>query len=527
MFQRINRLLVAAALTFATISHAHAVTINIHNGGDTKSLDPHKVDGDWENRIVGDIFEGLVTEDASAEPIPGQAESWTVSDDGLVYTFSLRESAVWSDGTPVTAGDFVFALQRLMDPETAASYAYLQYPIKNAEKINTGEITDFNELGVKAIDDKTLEITLEQPTPYFIGALTHYTAYPIPQHVIETKGEDWVKVENIVTNGPYKPTEWVPGSHVSTIKNEAYYDAASLKIDGAKFFTLEDQAAALKRYRADEFDILTDFPKDQYEWIQENLPGEARFAPFAGLYYYVVNHKKPPFDNPDVRKALSMAINREVIGPSILGTGELPAYSWVPPGMANYGDPVVVEWKDLAYEEKVETAKDLLAAAGFGPDNPLKLQLRYNTNDNHKRVAIAIAAMWKPLGVETELYNTETKVHYEELEQGVLDVARAGWLADYNDAVNFLNLLKSGLGNNYGRYSNADFDALINQANAETDMAARGTLMKQAEKIAMDDMAGIPIYYYLSENVVKKKVKGFVNNAFDIHRTRWLEIVEE
>ena len=326
-YKSVNLLLLVAAIALFS-GLANAATINIHNGGDPTSLDPHKLSGDWENRIAGDIFEGLVTEDSAAEPIPAQAEKWTVSDDGLVYTFSLRDDIQWSDGKPVTAGDFVFAFQRLMNPDTAAEYAYLQYPIKNAEAINGGDITDLNELGVKALDDKTVEITLESPTPYFIGALTHYTAYPLPEHVVEAAGADWVKIGTIVTNGPYKPVDWIPGSHVTTEKNEGYYDAANVKINGAKFFVLEDESAALKRYRAGEFDILTEFPTDQYEWMQENLPGEAQVAPFAGLYYYVVNNNKPPFDNADVRKALSMAINREVIGPQILGTGEIPAYSW-------------------------------------------------------------------------------------------------------------------------------------------------------------------------------------------------------
>jgi len=260
--------------------------------------------------------------------------------------------------------------------------------------------------------------------------------------------------------------------------------------------------------------------------MEENLPGQAHVSPFAGLYYYVVNNKKPPFDNPDVRKALSMSINREVIGPQILGTGEIPAYSWVPPGMANYGEPATVDWKDMPYGEKVETAKKLLAEAGFGDDKPLELQLRYNTNENHKRIAVAIAAMWKPLGVTVELYNTETKVHYDELQKGIVDVGRAGWLADYNDADNFLNLLKSTVQFNYGRYENAEFDALLDKANLTTDAAARADLLRQAEEIALSESASMPIYYYLSRNVVSPKVTGFEDNAFDIHRTRWLDLAE-
>ncbi|MGV1755917.1 peptide ABC transporter substrate-binding protein [Rhizobium sp. A22-96] len=522
-----TRKFIAAAFVSTILSvSAHAATLNIHNGGDPTSLDPQKISGDWENRIDGDIFEGLVTEDPKDNPIPGQAASWTISPDQKVYTFKLRDGIKWSDGQPVTAQDFVFAFQRLMDPKTAAQYAYLQYTIHNAEKINKGEIKDLTQLGVKAIDDKTLEITLENPTPYFLNALMHYTAYPLPKHVVEAKGDQWVKIGNIVTNGPYKPTEWVPGSHVSMVKSDQYYDAKEVKIDNVNYYTLEDQAAALKRYRAGEFDILTSFPADQFEWIQKNLPGQAHVVPFLGTYYYVLNSTKPPFNDKRVRQALSMAVNREVIGPKILGTGELPSYSWVPPGTANYGDPAYVSWKDEPYKQKVEEAKKLLKEAGFGPDHPLKAQLRYNTNDNHKRIAVAIAAMWKPLGVDIELYNTETKVHYDEMQRGEVQIGRAGWLADYNDPINFLNLLSTGVEMNYGRWSNKDYDALIKQGNEEIDLKKRAEIYKKAEQLALDDSAAIPIYYYVSQNIVAPKVQGFVDNIQDIHRTRWLSIKE-
>ena len=523
----ITRKFIAAAFVSTILSvSAHAATLNIHNGGDPTSLDPQKISGDWENRIDGDIFEGLVTEDPNDNPIPCQAASWTISPDQKVYTFKLRDGIKWSDGQHVTAQDFVFAFQRLMDPKTAAPYAYLQYTIHNAEKINKGEIKDLTQLGVKAIDDKTLEITLENPTPYFLNALMHYTAYPLPKHVVEAKGDQWVKIGNIVTNGPYKPTEWVPGSHVSMVKSDQYYDAKDVKIDKVNYYTLEDQAAALKRYRAGEFDILTSFPADQYDWIQKNLPGQAHVVPFLGTYYYVMNATKPPFNDKRVRQALSMAVNREVIGPKILGTGELPMYSWVPPGTANYGEPAYVSWKDEPYKQKVEEAKKLLKEAGFGPDHPLKAQLRYNTNDNHKRIAVAIAAMWKPLGVDIELYNTETKVHYDEMQRGEVQIGRAGWLADYNDPINFLNLLSTGVEMNYGRWSNKDYDALIKQGNEEIDLKKRAEIYKKAEQLALDDSAAIPIYYYISQNIVAPKVQGFVDNIQDIHRTRWLSIKE-
>ena len=504
---------------------ASARDLVMYNGGDVTSLDPQKLSGDWEDRVAGDIYEGLMTEDPEALPVPGQAASHTVSQDGLVYTFKLRDDARWSDGVPVTAEDFVFAFKRLMDPKNAAEYAYLQYPIKNAEAINTGKIKDVDTLGVKAIDDKTLEISLEQPTPYFLSLLTHYTAYPLPKHLIDAKPDAWVQIDNIVTNGPYKPVEWVPGSHLLTAKNDQWYGVDKLNVDGVRFLSMEDTAAGFKRYRAGEIDLMTDFPKDQFGFIQENMPGEAHVVPFAGLYYYVFNSTKPPFDNAKVRQALSMAVNRKVIGPQILGTGEPPAFSWVPPGMDNYPEHgATVPWADEDYGQRLAEAKQLLADAGYGPDKPLNIRLRYNTSDNHKRIAVAVAAMWKPLGVNVELVNAEVKVHYADLREGDFEVARAGWLADFNDPTNFLDLLKTGIEMNYGRWSNQQYNNLLNQAATMQDMEQRATILEQAEQIAMDDSAAMPIYFYLSENIVSPKIKGFVDNLFDKHRTRYLTL---
>ena len=530
--QTLTAVATAGAIALLMSSAASAVTLNMMNGSEPGSIDPHQASGDWENRIIGDYIEGLMAEDANAEAIPGQAESYTISDDGLVYTFKLRDGIQWSDGTPVTAGDFVFAFQRLFNPATASDYAYLQFPIKNGSEIAEGTVTDFNELGVKALDDKTVEITLEGPTPFFLQALTHYTAYPVPKHVIDAVGNDWTKVENIVSNGPYTPTEWVPGSYIKSVKSTTYWDAANVQIDEVNYFVQDDLAAALSRYRAGEYDILTDIPSDQAEWIKTNLPGQDYFAPFLGVYYYVINEERPPFDNADVRKALSMAINRDVIGPDVLGTGEVPAYGWVPPGTANYEgvEAYQPEWISKSYEERVADAKAIMEGLGYTAATPLTLQLKYNTNDNHQRIAVAIASMWEQIGVKAELFNSETAVHYDSLRAGDYDVGRAGWLLDYSDPSNTLDLLRQGIaqgdtvnwGNNYGRYSNDEFEALMNQATTEQDLAARAKLLGDAEKIAMDATAAIPIYWYIAQNVVSPKVTGFVSNAADIHRTRWL-----
>jgi oligopeptide transport system substrate-binding protein len=522
----------AGVMALLMSTAASAVTLQLHNGGDPGTLDPHKASGDWENRVIGDYIEGLLTESPSAEAVPGQAESWDISEDGTVYTFHLRDGIQWSDGTPVTAGDFVYAFQRLFNPNTAADYAYLQFPIKNAEKINSGAITDLNELGVKAIDDKTVEITLEASTPFFLEALTHYTAYPVPKHLLEEIGDQWTKVENIIGNGPYLVKEWLPGSYVRSEKNADYYDAANVQIDEVFYHVLEDQAAALNRYRAGEFDILTDFPSDQYQWLQDNMPGQAHVTPFLGIYYYVLNQEEGELlSDIRIREALSTTIVRDVIGPDLLGTGELPAYGWVPPGTANYVENAYhPAWADTPYEERVEKAKALMTEAGYGPDKPLTLQLRYNTNDNHQRIAVALAAMWEPLGVKVELFNAETAVHYDALRAGDFQVGRAGWLLDYNDPSNTLDLLKDGVdqagtmnwGNNYGRYSNPEFNAIMVQASTELDLAKRGELLASAEKIAMDEFAAIPIYWYVSKDVVSPKISGFEANPKNIFRTRWL-----
>ncbi|HEX5795111.1 MAG TPA: peptide ABC transporter substrate-binding protein [Geminicoccaceae bacterium] len=514
----------AVALTCGSGAALAAGELRIANSGEPDTLDPHHVEGVWENRIIGDMFLGLTTEAADGSVIPGAAESWEVSDDGTVYTFALREHN-WSDGTPVSADDFVFALQRILDPAEAAEYASLLYTIKNAQALNEGAIEGMDQLGVRALDPKTLEITLEGPTPYFIEQLTHYTAFPVPEHKVEELGDDWIKPGNLVGNGAYTVVEWLPNTHVKSQKNEAFYDAANVAIDTVYFFPAEERNAATKRFRAGEIDVQYDFASEQIDWLEENLPEETRIAPWLGIYYYAINTRQAPFDKPALRQALAMAIDREAITDKVLRTGEIPAYSFVPPGTGNYGEPAYVSWKGMPYDERLAKAKQLMAEAGFGPDNPLELTLRYNTSENHKKIAIAVAAMWKALGVQTELFNAEVKVHYNDIQEGNFQVARAGWIADYNDAQNFLYLMDSATGVlNYAGYASEEFDRLMREASATADLEQRAGLLHKAEAVAMEDMPNIPINYYVSKNLVAKHVKGWVDNTKDIHRTRWLAV---
>ena len=514
-----------AALVFGVSGAAFAAgELRIANSGEPDTLDPHHVSGVWENRIIGDMFMGLATEAADGSVIPGAAERWQVSDDGTVYTFTLRDHT-WSDGTPVTADDFVFALRRILDPAAAAEYASLLYTIKNAKPLNEGALEGMDQLGVRALDAKTLEVTLESPTPYFIEQLTHYTAFPLPRHKVEEVGADWVKPGNIVGNGPYTVVEWLPNTHVKAEKNAAFYDAANVSIDTVYFFPSEERNAATKQFRAGEIDIQYDFASEQIDWLKENMPDETRIFPWLGVYYYAINVRNPPFDDPALRQALALAIDREAITDKVLRTGELPAYSFVPPGTGNYGEPAFVSWKSTPYAERLRQAKALIAEAGFGPDNPLRLQLRYNTSENHKKIAVAVAAMWKQVGVQTELFNSEVKVHYNDVQEGNFEVARAGWIADYNDAHNFLYLMDSSTGVlNYAGYASGAFDRLMAEASLTADLEARADLLRQAEAIALADMPNIPIYYYVSKNLVAQHVEGWVDNTKDIHRTRWLSV---
>jgi oligopeptide transport system substrate-binding protein len=526
MTQRSLKLVAAAILAtlpFAGHGTAEAEMIyRMATMGEPKTLDPHGVSGTWENYIVGDAFMGLLTDAADATPIPGAAESWTISDDGLTYTFRLRDHQ-WSDGKPVTAEDFVYSFRRILDPATAAEYASIMFPIKNAQAINSGATKDLESLGVKALDDRTLQVTLESPTGYFLELLTHYTAYPVPRHVIEAKGADWVKPGNFTSNGAFQVIEWTPHARVVAAKNPRFYDAANVKFDQVIYYPDEDRNAVTKRFRAGEIDYVDDFASEQIDFLRRELPQETRIHPYLGTYYYPINNSKPPFTDPRVRHALSLAVERPAITDKVLKTGELPAYGVVPPGTGDYGEPYVPDWAKLPLKERQAKAKALLQEAGFGPDNPLKLELSYNTSENHKRIAVAVQAMWKQIGVQAELVNREVKVHYDLLKQAQFDVARAAWVADYNDPQNFLYLLETRTGpNNYGRFSNPEFDRLMLEQAQTRDQQKRMDLMHQAEKIAIDNDAWVPIYYYVSKALVSQKLKGYVDNTKHTHRARWM-----
>ncbi|QFT00970.1 Periplasmic murein peptide-binding protein precursor [Labrenzia sp. THAF191b] len=528
MFKSMRVTALAAALMAATsITAVAEVVYHRGNTADPETLDQHKTSTVYEAHILRDLYEGLVAYGADGQIIPGVASEWKVSDDGKTYTFMLRDDAKWSNGDPVVAGDFVFSLQRIMNPETGAKYANVLYPILNAEKVNKGEAKP-EELGVKAVDDHTLEIALESPTPYFIDLLGHQTGLPVHPASVEKFGSDFVKAENIVTNGAFTLAEFVPNAHVKAVKNPHFHDADQVKIDTVFFYPTEDRGAALRRFQAGELHTNNDAPTEQVAFMRENLGDQFRVAPYLGTYYYALNHEDEVLKNPDVRQALSMAIDREFLADEIWGSTMVAGYSFVPPGIGNYGDPAYADYKDMSQIDREEKAIELLTNAGFGPDNPVELTINYNTSENHKNTAVAIADMWKPLGVNVKLINTDTKTHYAMLrDRQDFDVARAGWIGDYSDPQNFLFMVESDNdGFNYARYNNPEYDALMDEAAVTVDLEKRADILKKAEELFMRDLPFIPMMYYGSMNLVSDKMAGFEDNLLNIHPSRWMSISE-
>ena len=499
--------------------------LRIANMAEPESLDPHKTSTINEHNILLNLFEGLMVLDPSGNVAPGVAESFQVSEDGLTYTFRLRASARWSNGEPVTAADFVYSLRRIEDPKTHSQYAEVLYPIKNAQEVNTGKAA-LTELGVAAVDARTVQITLKAPTPYFLQLLTHQTSLPVNEKAVTRFGEEWLKPGNMVSNGAYKLDDVKPNSHIRIVKNPNYWDAAKVTIDAVVFDPSEDNAAVLKRYRAGEFDILRGLPNDQLGWLRQNMPKELHIAPYAGVYYYTMNTTKPPFNDRRVRLALSMAINREILVEKITGAGELPAYGFVPDGTANY-TPRRVPWRTMSQAEREAAAQKLMSEAGYGPNKPLQFQLTYNTSENHKRIAIALAAMWKKVNVSVELVNSEFKVQLNNMRIGNFQMGRAGWIADYNDAQSYLFLSQTSTKQqNYSRFSNPEYDRLMDEASLTGDARKRAALLEQAEGILLEELPVMPIYFYVSKNLVSTKVKGWQDNPVDSHYARDLSLAD-
>jgi oligopeptide transport system substrate-binding protein len=493
------------------------------------SVDPHQASSTWENNIVGELFMGLTTDDIAGQPIPGAAESWTVSEDGLTWTFHLRPGALWSDGVPVKASDVVFGFQRLLDPKTGARYAFIAYAVKNAAEVNKGDLPK-ERVGVRAIDDLTVEITLREPTPYLPGLLTHYTTFPLPEHAIRKFGGDWVKPGNLVSNGPYTLESWAANDHIKTAKNPLFYDAENVAIDEVYFYPTDDQSSALNRFRAGEIDAnlgSLGFPSSQIEWLKENMPDQYYITPQLANGYIALNLRKPPFSDQRIRRAFSMCVDRKTLAEKVARDGRIPAYSFVPPGTANYENVSPrSDFADWSMEKRRKEAKQLMGDSGFDTDNPLIFEYLYmNAGAETRRAAAVLAAMLKQCNMIMRTISHDARIHYDMVQGGDFTAALAAWAADYDDPHTFLYLIDSRAGvYNYGGYNNPGYDRLMDQAAGILDIDERAKVLARAEQNALDDIAVVPMSFRTSKMLVGPHVKGYVPNANMYHRSRWMRI---
>ncbi|NNE60146.1 MAG: peptide ABC transporter substrate-binding protein [Woeseia sp.] len=496
-------------------------------GAEPESLDPHHARTTQAHTVQRDLFEGLTAYSADGQLIPAAAERWEISDDGLTYTFWLRPDARWSNGEPLTAEDFVYSFRRLMNPATAAFYAEHLIAIENAAAIVAGE-EEPEALGARAVTQRQLVLQLEYPVPYFIGLLALPSASPVYAPSIEEHGERFARAGNLVSNGAYRLDAWELGAFIELSRNPHYWDNANTAISKVRFHVTVEPAAELNRYRAGELDVTATVPSEAYAQVARDRPDELRVAPFLSTYFYGLNLSKPKLrENLDLRRALSMAIDREVLTEKVTARGERPAYSWVPPGVLNY-EPARFGYADLPREERHEMARRSYAAAGYGPDQPLAIEIRYNSAETHERIALAIQAMWRDvLGFEAKLVNEEFRVLVANIrERSETEVFRLSWNGDYNDANSFLSMFESDNPSNLTAYSNPSFDALMKSAAQQTDALRRRMYLEEAEHVMLDDHPVVPLYFHVSKHLVRREIRGWQDNVLDFHYSQHLSFSE-
>ena len=486
------------------------------------TLDPQTSNLTVEARIIGDLMMGLTTEAPDGSVTPGMAACWSTSPDGLIWTFHLRE-AKWSDGMPVTADDFVYAFRRVLDPKTASIYAYLAAILKNGQAVNQGK-APLSAVGVRAVDSRTLELTLEHPAPSLPQILMLSVFYPAPRHVVEKLGDRWVSPGAYVSNGAFKLVAWQLGDHIEVAKNPEFFDAAHVCVDRINYYPTADVVSAERRVQRGELDLNTTFQSNRLRHIGEVMPGYARPAPVLATIYLSFNTRSvKPLRDIRVRRALSEAIDRDFITGKLLRAGQAPAYSFVPPGVANYAYGAQIQWSKESFSQRQIEAKVLLAQAGYGPARPLKLEIKVSSVTETLVLAQAIQADWRAIGVEATVVQNEGQIAYAAYANRDYQVGAMSWYADFNDAMTFLAVLKSDTGaQNYGDYKNPAYDTLLAQADHEADVTRRAELLRRAEQTMLDDEAMAPIAFNVSRSLVSPRVTGWQATPLNYHRARWL-----
>ncbi|MEX0497608.1 ABC transporter substrate-binding protein [Raoultella terrigena] len=491
-----------------------------NNGSEPSSLDPHKVESDVEFNIISDLFDGLVSVSPAGEIQPRLAAKWD-NKDNTVWTFHLRPGVTWSDGTAITAQDIVWSWQRLVSPATASPYA--SYPgnmhIVNAQDIAQGKKTP-DTLGVKALDDATLEVTLSQPNAAFLPMLAHPSLVPIDKVLVSRFGEKWTKPEHMVTSGAYKLSRWVVNERIVAERNPRYWDNAATVINKVTYLPISSEAADVNRYKAGEIDIVFTLPINQFTQLKKTMGEQLNVSPQLATYYYEFNTTRPPFNDPRVRLALNMALDKDIIAEKVLGQGQRPAWLISQPdiGGVKLHNPDYASWPR---DKRIAEAKKLLSEAGYNDSHPLVFNLLYNTSESHQRVAIAASSMWKKnLGVEAKLQNQEWKTMLDTMHTHNFDAVRYAWIADYDDAATFLNNFRTGDSENTSQYSNPAYDEALRNAAKAPDVATRGKFYQQAEDLLGKDVPAVPVYHYVRTHLVKPWIGGFTPDKLGYYFTR-------
>lgn len=503
--------------------------LRLGNGTEPQDLDPQAVTGVPEHNIIMGLFEGLVTENPrDLSPEPGVAEKWEISPDGLVYTFHLRANARWSDGTPITANDFIQSYRRMLTPAFGAEYSYLLWFVVGAEEYNKGTLTDFSRTGFKALDDRTLQVTLKAPTPFLLKIIaSHYAWNPVPLPTITKFGRfderrtSWTRAGNLVGNGPYLLKEWTPNQRIVLARNPLYWDAATVKIDEIQFFPTEDISTEERMFRTGQLDKTNELPNSKIDTYRKEHPESLRIEPYLGLYFYRLNVTRPPLNDKRVRRALALTIDRESLIRNVTRGEQAPAYAISYPGTAGY-------FPQARLEGNVTEARRLLAEAGYPEGKGLPpIELLYNTSENHRAIAEAIQQMWRnSLGVEITLVNQEWKVYLDSQHTHNYTMQRGGWIADYVDPHVFLEIWITGNGNNDTLWSNAEYDRLFQQALVAGSQEERYAIYQQMDAILVDECPVIPIYYYKRIYALNPKVKGWYPTLLDSHPYKYVDLDE-
>ena len=497
------------------------------NGSEPQGIDPHIVTGVPEHHILISLCEGLTIPNPNPKGsdgyIPGTAESWSISDDGKEYIFKLNKNAKWSNGDPVTADDFVWSWKRILTASLGSQYPDMLYYLVGAYEYHNGQIDNFDEVGVKALDTHTLKVNLKNPTPFFIGLLSHYSTWPVHKETVLKHGDiddrngEWTRPGNFVCNGPFQLKTWELNNKIVVEKNPHYYDASMVRLNEIHYYPVSNVMTEDRMFRAGQLHLTSSMPTQKCPiYIEEKNPN-LKIDPYMGTYFYRINTENETLSDVRVRKALAYSIDRQLLVDKVTQCGQIPAYSFTPPGSNGYQPSTEIPYDPVL-------AKQLLAEAGYSSDNPFpKLEILFNTNEGHRKVALAIQQMWQnELGIEVELVNQDWKVYLSREMVGDFQISRAGWIGDYEDPNTFLDLMRPNRGNNKTGWENMDFDALVEEANTINDQEKRYELLNEAEKILIDNMPIIPLYTYVRVYQLSPDVKGFNPHILDHHHPKFI-----